>query len=185
MVPPLSPRLLEAEGLVTPVRRRGTVVRQRPPMKRLGIERYAKSKFHPALWAVGVTAAIGLLVVGLKVDIESAKSAVGSSMKLAGISFKVASIGTEAFIVANFIWAFRFNRTPPAITQAFVKDLGGTPSAIAASHYLSGQLGLGALILLFGLLLGLAGISPRVGCTALVLFILTFIGLYIYASTIM
>jgi len=38
-------RMLEAEGLVTPVRRRGTVVRPRPPMKRLGIDRYAKSKW--------------------------------------------------------------------------------------------------------------------------------------------
>jgi GntR family transcriptional regulator len=37
--------LLEAEGLVTPVRRRGTVVRPRPPMKRLGTDRYAKSKW--------------------------------------------------------------------------------------------------------------------------------------------
>jgi GntR family transcriptional regulator len=44
-------RLLEAEGLVTPVRRRGTVVRQRPPMKRLGIDRYAKSK-----WKFGLVA---------------------------------------------------------------------------------------------------------------------------------
>jgi GntR family transcriptional regulator len=37
--------LLEAEGLVTPVRRRGTVVRPRPPMRRLGVDRYAKSKW--------------------------------------------------------------------------------------------------------------------------------------------
>ena len=37
--------LLESEGLVTPVRRRGTVVRERPPMRRLGAERYAKSKW--------------------------------------------------------------------------------------------------------------------------------------------
>jgi GntR family transcriptional regulator len=44
-------RLLEAEGLVTPVRRRGTVVRPRPPMKRLGVERYAKSK-----WKFGLVA---------------------------------------------------------------------------------------------------------------------------------
>jgi GntR family transcriptional regulator len=44
-------RLLEAEGLVTSVRRRGTVVRSRPPMKRLGAERYAKSK-----WKYGVVA---------------------------------------------------------------------------------------------------------------------------------
>ncbi|MCP3800481.1 GntR family transcriptional regulator [Allokutzneria sp. A3M-2-11 16] len=37
--------VLEAEGLVTPIRRRGTVVRARPPMKRLGTDRYAKSKW--------------------------------------------------------------------------------------------------------------------------------------------
>ncbi|GAA3356179.1 GntR family transcriptional regulator [Saccharopolyspora gregorii] len=37
--------LLEAEGLVTPIRRRGTVVRSQPPMRRLGADRYAKSKW--------------------------------------------------------------------------------------------------------------------------------------------
>lgn len=37
--------VLAAEGLVTPVRRRGTVVRERPAMRRLGAERYAKSKW--------------------------------------------------------------------------------------------------------------------------------------------
>jgi len=46
--------LLEAEGLVTPVRRRGTVVRQRPPMRRLGVDRYAKSK-----WKFGNLVAFG------------------------------------------------------------------------------------------------------------------------------
>jgi GntR family transcriptional regulator len=43
--------VLESEGLVTSVRRRGTVVRARPPMKRLGVERYAKSK-----WKFGLVA---------------------------------------------------------------------------------------------------------------------------------
>lgn len=42
---------LEAEGLVTPVRRKGTVVRSRPPMRRLGADRYAKSK-----WKFGLVA---------------------------------------------------------------------------------------------------------------------------------
>jgi GntR family transcriptional regulator len=37
--------VLEAEGLVTPVRRRGTVIRARPPMNRLGIDRYSKRKW--------------------------------------------------------------------------------------------------------------------------------------------
>lgn len=43
--------VLEAEGLVTPIRRRGTVVRPRPPLRRLGTERYAKSK-----WKYGLVA---------------------------------------------------------------------------------------------------------------------------------
>ncbi|GAB2505146.1 GntR family transcriptional regulator [Nocardia heshunensis] len=43
---------LEAEGLVTPIRRRGTVVRERPPMRRLGTERYSKKK-----WKYGDTVA--------------------------------------------------------------------------------------------------------------------------------
>ncbi|MFY1705831.1 winged helix-turn-helix domain-containing protein [Micromonospora sp. WMMA1923] len=44
-------RVLEAEGLVTPVRRRGTVVRPRVAMRRLGIDRYAKSKWKSGLVA--------------------------------------------------------------------------------------------------------------------------------------
>ncbi|MDU0290724.1 GntR family transcriptional regulator [Saccharothrix longispora] len=43
--------VLEAEGLVDSIRRRGTVVRPRPAMKRLGVERYAKSK-----WKFGLVA---------------------------------------------------------------------------------------------------------------------------------
>lgn len=42
---------LEAEGLVTAIRRRGTVVRARPPMRRLGVDRYAKSKWKAGLVA--------------------------------------------------------------------------------------------------------------------------------------
>lgn len=37
--------VLESEGLVTPIRRRGTVVRERPPMRRLGVERYARKNW--------------------------------------------------------------------------------------------------------------------------------------------
>ena len=44
--------LLEAEGLVTPVRRRGTVVRTRPPIQYLGIGRYSKRR-----WKFGDTTA--------------------------------------------------------------------------------------------------------------------------------
>ncbi|MFI6216619.1 GntR family transcriptional regulator [Nocardia brasiliensis] len=43
---------LEAEGLVTAIRRRGTVVRERPPMQRMGSARYSKRK-----WKYGDTVA--------------------------------------------------------------------------------------------------------------------------------
>ncbi|MFD0435574.1 GntR family transcriptional regulator [Streptomyces chartreusis] len=39
-------KALEAEGLVTSARGHGTVVRDRPPLKRLGIERYDKAKWR-------------------------------------------------------------------------------------------------------------------------------------------
>ncbi|MFD8487089.1 GntR family transcriptional regulator [Streptomyces sp. NPDC059712] len=39
-------KALEAEGLVTSSRGHGTVVRDRPPLKRLGIERYDKAKWR-------------------------------------------------------------------------------------------------------------------------------------------
>lgn len=38
---------LAAEGLVDPTRRKGTVVRRQPRMKRLGVERYAKERWAP------------------------------------------------------------------------------------------------------------------------------------------
>ncbi len=47
----MAVRVLEAEGLVTPIRRRGTVVRPRPPMRRLGADRYAKCKWKHGLVA--------------------------------------------------------------------------------------------------------------------------------------
>ncbi|MQY22445.1 GntR family transcriptional regulator [Nocardia macrotermitis] len=47
--------MLDSEGLVTPIRRRGTVVRERPPMKRYGAERYSKKK-----WKFGDTVAFAV-----------------------------------------------------------------------------------------------------------------------------
>ncbi|MFI6574010.1 GntR family transcriptional regulator [Nocardia fluminea] len=48
----LAIHLLESEGLVTSIRRRGTVVRERPPLRRLGTDRYSKRK-----WKFGDTVA--------------------------------------------------------------------------------------------------------------------------------
>jgi len=45
---------LASEGLVTPVQGRGTVVRARPPIRRLGVERYAKRRWTSGVVAFGV-----------------------------------------------------------------------------------------------------------------------------------
>jgi GntR family transcriptional regulator len=44
----LAIAMLESEGLVTPIRRRGTLVRQRNKLRRLETERYARRNWRPA-----------------------------------------------------------------------------------------------------------------------------------------
>lgn len=127
--------------------------------------------FHLTLVAIVIMFGLGLFA--LKFDIEQ-------GIALLRWTHHGASISTGLFITGQFIWAFRFGGTPPGIAQKFIADLGGSQSAIAASHYLSGELGLGALILFFGLLLGSVGAFPKTGCTLLALFCLAFVGLLIY-----
>lgn len=74
--------------------------------------------------------------------------------------------------VLNFIWSFRFRQTPPAVVDAFVHDLGGGPAAQQAATNLGGMLGVGALILLFGLLIGCIGLKPKVGASLAGAFVL-------------
>lgn len=137
--------------------------------------------------AVLVMLAVGILVVALKIDVEAAERTAQKAGNVLGyivhghIVVKLSAIGSAAVVIANFIWGFRFNRTPPAITQAFVADLGGGKSATTAAQYLSGSLGLGALILFFGLLLGFAGAFPRIGCSVLLLLVAAFIVLLLFA----
>lgn len=144
--------------------------------------------FAASQLAVLIMLAVGILVVWLKIDIVDAQKVVRKTGKVAGlllhkhVLFKLSTILTAAVILGNFIWGFRFNRTPPALTQRFVTDLGGGQSATAAAHYLSGSLGLGALILLFGLLIGFAGAFPRIGCSILLLLAATFIVLLIVSN---
>jgi hypothetical protein len=107
---------------------------------------------------------------------------VDQGIKWAARTHHAVGAGAVLAPVATFIWAFRFNRTPPAVTAAFVKDLGGGKAAVAASHYLTGQLGFGALILFFGMLVAFAGVMPRVGCALLTLFVVAFVVLAIMGS---
>lgn len=109
--------LLAAEGLVTPVRRRGTVVRERPPMRRLGIERYAKSK-----WKYGN-------LVAFAADREAS----GQAWKLADQTQTVARAEADAEIAEAFgieIGDVVFERA------RLVKDAEGNPTHTLTSYYL-------------------------------------------------
>jgi GntR family transcriptional regulator len=69
--------VLESEGLVTPIRRRGTVVRGRPPMRRLGVDRYAKSN-----WKFAGLAVTDRVVEQVKVQVVEADSEVAKALHL-------------------------------------------------------------------------------------------------------
>ena len=109
--------LLAAEGLVTPVRRRGTVVRERPPMRRLGIERYAKSK-----WKYGD-------LVAFAADREAS----GQAWKPTDQTQTVARVEADADIAE----AFGIEIGDAVYERArLVKDAKGHPTHTLTSYYL-------------------------------------------------
>lgn len=109
--------LLAAEGLVTPIRRRGTVVRDRPPMRRLGAERYAKSK-----WKFGN-------VVAFIADREAS----GHPWKPTDQTQSVAVVAADAEIAE----AFGIEIGEQAYERArLVRDAGGRPTHTLTSYYL-------------------------------------------------
>ena len=129
--------------------------------------------FHDTLIAIIVSFGLGLFA--LVFDIEEGIPWVKNL-------HHTASSLTQVFIVGTFIWKFRSGGTPPEIIQKFIADLGGSPSAIAASHYLSGSLGGGTLILLFGFLVGIVGYASWWGCLLLFAACLVFAALLLYTK---
>lgn len=107
-------RLLEAEGLVTPVRRRGTVVRQRPPMKRLGIDRYAKSK-----WKFGLVA------------FAADREASGREWKPSDQTQQVRQVDADAEVAA----AFGLEAGAPVYERARLVKEGDAPTHTLTSYY--------------------------------------------------
>ncbi|WP_214111059.1 GntR family transcriptional regulator [Acrocarpospora catenulata] len=108
-------RLLEAEGLVTVVRRRGTVVRSRPTMRRRGIERYAKSK-----WKFG-----GL--VAFAADREDS----GRSWQLTDQTNTVRKIEADKEIAE----ALQITQGMPVYERARLVRYGATPTHTLTSYY--------------------------------------------------
>jgi hypothetical protein len=125
--------------------------------------------FHWAFVALCTMAVLGILAHFM--DFEHA------SKVLTYLHHGLALV-SSLVVLGSFIWAFRSNHLPQAVTDLFIKDLGGGEQAKAAAHYLQGQLGFGTLILGFGLLVGLYGVSALVGCgfTILIITLIILIG---------
>lgn len=104
--------------------------------------------FAPVLLGLGLMLVLGISARRWNVPITS------RTVRLTHHGIGVLS---AAIAVGTFIWAFRLNKTPPSIIHRFVEDLGNNPASVRASHYLQGQLGLGAVVVFFGLLVGLFG----------------------------
>ena len=128
--------------------------------------------FHWAFIALGTMAVLGFLAHIIDFD--------DASLILKFFHHGLSLVSTLV-VLGSFIWAFRYNHAPPAVNSLFVSDLGGGPRALAASHYLQGQLGFGTLILGFGLLLGLYGVSALVGVvmTLLVIVLIVLIATHV------
>lgn len=106
--------VLEAEGLVTPIRRRGTVVRPRPPMRRLGTERYARSK-----WKYGL--------VAFAADREES----GREWSLADQTNTVEYVPADAEVAAGL----DIESGSPVYARTRLVEDGGDPTHVLTSYY--------------------------------------------------
>jgi hypothetical protein len=124
------------------------------------------ANFHWALVALCTMAVLGLLAHFIDFN---------DAAKLLKYIHHGLSLASSLVILGSFIWAFRGNHLPQAVTDLFIKDLGGGTQAKAAAQYLQGQLGLGTLILGLGFLIGLYGTSAVVGCAFTILIVILII----------
>jgi hypothetical protein len=135
--------------------------------------------FHLTLFAILVWFGLGLYA--LKFDVDKGIALVNKAGKHSK-KYQAFTAFAQGLIILQFIWAFRSGGTPSAITQKFIDDLGGGQAAIDASHYLSGLLGFGTLILFFGLLVGSVGWYSRRGCLVLTAFCVIFVVLLLFTK---
>ena len=135
--------------------------------------------FHLTLIAILVWFGLGLYA--LKFDADRGIGLINKAGKHSK-AFHALTALAQGLIILQFIWAFRSGGTPSAITQKFIADLGGGQAAIDASHYLSGLLGFGTLILFFGVLVGSVGWYSRWGCLILTCFCVIFVVLLLWTK---
>jgi len=128
----------------------------------------------PATFHFALVALVTMAVLGLLAHIIDFNNAT----KVLKFFHHGLSLVSSLVVLGSFIWAFRGNHLPPAVTNLFIHDLGGGRRAVAASRFLQGQLGFGTLILGFGFLVGLYGTSVLVGgaFTALIVILIILIG---------
>jgi GntR family transcriptional regulator len=106
--------VLAAEGLVTPVRRRGTVVRPRPPARRLGTQRYARSR-----WQAGTVA------------FAADREASGQPWQPSDQTNTVRTVPADPDTAA----ALRLQPGDPVVERARVIHLDGSPTHTLTSYY--------------------------------------------------
>jgi hypothetical protein len=125
--------------------------------------------FHDTLIAIVALFVLGLM--SLIVDFGGASDYQKALKRV----HRYGTVLSGIVAIPLFIWQFKYGGTPGAIRQRFITDLGGGPGAVEASHYVTGELGLAALIMFLGVLIALIGIAPKTSTAVLVLAIIAFI----------
>lgn len=111
--------------------------------------------FQKTLWVIIVLLLQGLLAQ--RIDFDTAGTLIRR------IFYWVIPLGTAVLALGQFVWAFRYDHLPQAVTDRFISDLGGGQQAIAASQYLHGELGASTLLLGLGLIVAYYGVKARTG----------------------
>lgn len=114
-------------------------------------------------------------------DFGTAYALLGRAQRIAHVAHHSIGLLSGLSVIAIFIWQFRYGDTPVSIQERFVTAVGGGKAAVEASHYVTASLGLTALIVLFGFLIGLIGVYPKIFGIITALAIIGFIVLIIVA----
>ncbi|WP_412538273.1 hypothetical protein R8Z50_20735 [Longispora sp. K20-0274] len=106
---------------------------------------------------------IAFLVAGLLNLVAANRADVGTEAATRWSRYlRIGSLAALCVVPVQFLWIFQHG-VPDATRARFAADLGGGPGPVEAARYLTPHLNLGAYVLLFGVLVILAGGYPRIG----------------------